>query len=207
MKNFFKTLSFNTFIPFFYPALMLPIRSWRKKAIGLLSFKPGDRVLIPGIGTGHDVPFIPDNVSVEGIDISDVMLGLGRIKQNIFKYSSSLEFKKMDAENLEYPDNTFDRAILSLFLTVVFDPKKAFSEIVRVVKPGGEILVYDHLLREGDMPVTIAKPIDSILSYGFSSVTREFEDIIEKQPVTLKEEIPGDPLNFVKAFLLVKKNK
>ncbi|MBF0590676.1 MAG: methyltransferase domain-containing protein [Nitrospirae bacterium] len=206
MKNIVKLLSFNTFIPVFYPALMLPLRGNRKKAINMLEFNAGDRVLVPGVGTGHDLSALPKDVVVEGVDISDVMLGIGKLKLKVFGLDKNVRLKKMDAEDLYYDDNTFDKAILSLFLTVVFNPKKAFAEVVRVLKPGGQILVYDHLFRTGDIPPSVAKPIDAVLSYGFTSVTRNLDDIIEGQPVTLDKAITGDPVGFMKAFLF-KKNR
>ncbi|MBF0342936.1 MAG: methyltransferase domain-containing protein [Nitrospirae bacterium] len=206
MKNTVKLLSFNTFIPIFYPALMLPLKGKRKKAINMLNFNAGDRVLIPGVGTGHDLPSLPKDVVVEGVDISDVMLGIGKLKLKMHGLEKNVRLKKMDAEELFYDDNTFDKAILSLFLTVVFNPKKAFAEVVRVLKPGGQILVYDHLFRRGEIPDSVAKPIDAVLSYGFASVTRTLDDIIEGQPVTIDKVASGDPVGFMKAFIL-EKNK
>ncbi|KJR42787.1 phosphatidylethanolamine N-methyltransferase [Candidatus Magnetoovum chiemensis] len=204
LKNLVKVMSFNTFIPFFYPALMLPIKPWRKKAIKMLNFNPGDKVIIPGVGSGHDLTMLPKDVETVGIDISDVMLGIGKIKAKAFGIDKHVTLKKMDAEKLQFDDNYFDKAILSLFLTVVFDPKKAFAELVRVVKPGGQILIYDHLLRKGEIPKVIAKPVDAVLSYSFASVTRVIDDIIEGQPVSIEEVQNGDLVGFVKAFLLVK---
>jgi len=204
LADSFKVLSFNTWILPFYPFLMASIRYWRKKAIGMLSFKPGDKVLIPGVGSGHDLPFIPKDVQIEGVDITDAMLGIAKAKLKIYKREDSVTLRKMDAEQLDYADNSFDKVIMSLFLTVVYDPKKAFAEAVRVVKPGGEILIYDHLLRKGTVPKIIAKPIDAVLSFSFASVTRIFEEIVENQPVELVKVIPGDPVGLVKGFLLKK---
>jgi phosphatidylethanolamine/phosphatidyl-N-methylethanolamine N-methyltransferase len=203
-EDILKVLSFDTFIPFFYPALMLPLRYYRKRAIEMLNFRPGDRVLIPGVGSGHDIPFLPEDVSVEGVDISDVMLGIGNIKLKFYKERKNVRLSVMDAENLKFPGESFDKAILSLFLTVVYDPKKAFSEVVRVMKPGGEILVYDHVFRKGEMPPGVAKPVDKVLSYSFASVTRIIDDIIEGQPVSIVKQIQGDPVGFVKGILLSK---
>ncbi|MCI4627105.1 MAG: methyltransferase domain-containing protein [Candidatus Magnetoovum sp. WYHC-5] len=204
MRNFVKLLSFNTFIPFFYPALMLPIDHYRKKAFKKMDFKLGDKVIVPGSGAGHDLTIIPKDVEVVGIDISDVMIGISKIKLKAYGRDKNVVVKKMDAEKLPLGDNSFDKAILSLFLTVVFDPKKAFAEIVRVIKPGGKILVFDHLFRKGELPSIIAKPIDSVLKYSFASVTRNIDEIIEGLPVVIEEVIPGDPVGFVKSFFIVK---
>jgi ubiquinone/menaquinone biosynthesis C-methylase UbiE len=199
-----KYISFNTWILPFYPILMASIRSWRKKAIGMLNFKPGDKVIIPGVGSGHDLPFLPKDVTVVGIDITDAMLAIAKVKLSVYGIKDNVTLVKSDAEKLDYPDNTFDKAILSLFLTVVYDPKKAFAEVVRVVKPGGEILIYDHVLRQGTIPKIIAKPVDYLLRYNFASVTRIYEEIVEGLPIELVKVIPGDPVGFVKGFLLKK---
>lgn len=199
-----RIASFNSFIPFFYPALMLTIKHWRKKAIGMMNFQPGDRIIIPGVGSGHDLPFLPRTVTVEGLDISEVMPSIASAKRRVYGLEKSVHLSTMDAETLEYPDNSFDKAILSLFLTCVFDPRKAFAEVVRVVKPGGEILIYDHLIRKRKWTQFLVKPLDAVMKYNFCSVVRSVEACIEGQPVTIVRVIPGDPLGFVKGFLLHK---
>lgn len=204
LKNIFKQLSFNTFIPVLYPFLMLPLKYWRKKAIGMLSFRPGDRVIIPGVGSGHDLTYIPENVQVVGVDISDVMLGIAGTKLEMHLKKKNVNLRIMDAEDLDFPDNSFDKAILGLFLTCVYNPNRAFSEVVRVVKTDGEILIYDHLVRRKRWSKHLLKSMDVIMKYNFCSVIRRFDDIIEGQPVSLVNDIPGDPMGFVKGFLLRK---
>ncbi len=204
LKNIFKQLSFNTFIPYFYPIIMMPLKHWRKKAIAMLNFLPGDRVLIPGVGSGHDILYIPDNVQVVGIDISDVMMSIAEMKLKSHSNKENVQLRVMDAENLDFPDNSFDKAILGLFLTCVFDPIKAFSEVVRIVKTDGEILVYDHLVRRSKWSTHLLRSMDKVMKYNFCSIIRRFDDIIEGQPVTLVNNIPGDPMGFVKGFLLRK---
>jgi len=204
-QDLFKAMSFDTFIPFFYPAMMFPLRNYRRRAIEALELKPGQRVLIPGVGTGHDVSLLPKDVKVEGVDISHTMVGIGELKLKLNKRDEDVHLQIGDAENLSFEDNSFDSAILSLFLTVVYDPRKALAEVVRVVKPGGKILIFDHLLKEGQVPPAIAKPIDTVLSFSFASVTRVFEDIVEGLPVELVQELPGDAVGFVKGYVLQKK--
>jgi ubiquinone/menaquinone biosynthesis C-methylase UbiE len=203
-KNFIKQLSFNTFIPYCYPFMMYPLKLWRKKAIGMMSFKKGDHVLIPGAGTGYDFTMLPDYVTVTGVDISDVMLGIARTKAGLLGLNDRVRLVHMDGENLKFEDASFDKAILGLFLTCVYDPKKAFSEVVRVVKPGGEILIYDHLVGRQKWSTKLLSSMDTILKYNFCSFIREIDAIIEGQPVLIIKNIPGDPFGFVKGFLLCK---
>ncbi|MEO5358923.1 MAG: methyltransferase domain-containing protein [Nitrospirota bacterium] len=202
IKNIIKQVSFNTFIPFFYPMMMLPLKSWRKKAIAMLSFQPGDRVIIPGVGSGYDLPYVPHGVSIDGVDISEVMLAIARNKIRNKKQEITLHI--MDAEHMDFPSNTFDKAILDLFLTCVYDPQKAFAEIVRVLKPNGEILIYDHLVTVPKWAARVMSTADFVMKYNFCSVIRVFDDIIKDQPVTVVRAINGDPFGFIKGFLLRK---
>ncbi|MBF0537233.1 MAG: methyltransferase domain-containing protein [Nitrospirae bacterium] len=206
IKNIIKQVSFNTFIPFFYPMMMLPLRSWRKNAIRMCSFRPADRVIIPGVGSGYDLPYLPADVVVDGIDISEVMLGIAATKQRLNGNGQNIRLSIMDAEKLDFPANTFDKAILDLFLTCVYDPQKAFAEVVRVMKPNGEILIYDHLIRTNKWTGTLMSYMDGVMKYNFCSVIRPFDEIIEGQPVVVIKEIKGDPLGFIRGFLLRKTN-
>lgn len=203
-KNFIKQLSFNTFIPYFYPLMMFPLKLWRKRAIRMMNFKAGDHVLIPGAGSGYDFVMLPSFVTVTGVDISDIMLGIARGRAGVLGLNDRVRLIHMDGENLKFEDSTFDKAILGLFLTCVYDPKKAFQEVVRVVKPGGEILIYDHFVGRRKWSAKLLSSMDTVLKYNFCSFVREIDMIIEGSPVTLIKNIPGDPFGFVKGFLLCK---
>ncbi len=204
MKNFLKATLYNTLVPVYYPLFMFPLRRWRSKSISMLSFNSGDKIIVPGVGTGHDLPYLPRDVKITGVDISRVMLSIGRFKAKAYKLTDSVSLQHMDAEKLDFPDNSFDKAVLSLFLTASFNAKKTFAEVVRVLKPNSEILIYDHLIRRGSLPKFLYKPLDMILSFGFASVTKVLEDIIEGQPVSLVKVINGDPVGFLRGYLLIK---
>ncbi|QWR77575.1 class I SAM-dependent methyltransferase [Candidatus Magnetomonas plexicatena] len=170
----------------------------------MCNFKSGDKLIIPGVGTGYDLPDIPAGVIIHGVDISDVMLGIAKTKLRLHEKNNNINLSIMDAEKLDFPSNTFDKAILGLFLTCVYDPQKAFAEIVRVMKPGGEILIYDHLLRTNKWTRPIISHLDILMKYNFCSVIRVFEDVIKDQPVTVIKEKKGDPFGFIRGFLLRK---
>ncbi|MEO5356982.1 MAG: class I SAM-dependent methyltransferase [Nitrospirae bacterium YQR-1] len=170
----------------------------------MCSFRPGDKLIIPGVGTGYDLKDIPPGVEIYGIDISDVMLGIARTKLRLIESRNKINLAIMDAEKLDFPSNTFDKAILGLFLTCVYDPQKAFAEIVRVMKPGGEILIYDHLVRTNKWTQPIISYMDVLMKYNFCSMVRIFEDVIKDQPVTVVKVKNGDPFGFIRGFLLRK---
>ncbi len=202
-KNSLKLLSYNTFIPLVYDPIMYLIKKERQRALEAMSFKQTDTVFIPGIGMGNDLPYIASTVNrIVGIDVSDVMLSGASLRAKNL-HLDNVELRVMDAEELEYPDNHFDKAVLTLFLTVAFDPKKVFSEAVRVVKPGGEILVFDHFVKQGTIPTPLLKTIDAFMKVTFTSIARVFEEIIEGQRVTVNKKLSSKAPGF-KIYVLRK---
>jgi phosphatidylethanolamine/phosphatidyl-N-methylethanolamine N-methyltransferase len=106
--------------------------------------KPG-RVLLAGVGTGLDLPHLPPQHHYVGLDLNRAMLrrALPRVGQFDFLPVQG------DAQRLPFADNSFDSAVLHLILAVVPQPAHCFAEIARVLKPGGEVLVFDKFLRRG----------------------------------------------------------
>ncbi len=116
--------------------------------------KPGDHLLDLGSGAGNDVfvarSIIGETGKVTGMDFTDAMLEKAR-KNNEKMGFKNVEFVKGDIEQIPLPDNTFDVVISNCVLNLVPDKEKAFSEIRRVLKPGGHFCVSDIVLK-GDLP-------------------------------------------------------
>jgi phosphatidylethanolamine/phosphatidyl-N-methylethanolamine N-methyltransferase len=119
----------------FYPRI--------KSAIGSMGIEPGDHILDVGVGTGLSLPVYPVFCNVTGIDLSDQMLGKARNKAKKLGLSN-IELQQMDAMNIEFPENSFDKVFLSHVVSVVPDPNKTISEVKRVCKPGGKIVIVNH---------------------------------------------------------------
>jgi phosphatidylethanolamine/phosphatidyl-N-methylethanolamine N-methyltransferase len=77
-------------------------------------------------------------------DISAPMIAKAREKAEKLNSGSSFEFHVMDAADLEFPDNHFDAVMSAYVITTVQDPHRVCREILRVVKPGGQIVVVNH---------------------------------------------------------------
>ncbi len=82
-----------------------------------------------GVGTGIDIPLLPSFCSIVGVDISEEMLTKAR---NQFK-DRNINFMNMNAECLQFKNNTFDYTVMNLILSVIENPQKALSEAVRVL--------------------------------------------------------------------------
>lgn len=124
---------------------------WRRK---LLSQVKGS-VLEVGIGTGANLPFYPQNVSLTGIDFSPGMLRFARKKAEMLNISLAL--LEMDAQNMDFPDDTFDFVVTSCVYCSVPDPVAGLKEMRRVVKPDGKVLMLEHMRSENQ---AIGKAMD-----------------------------------------------
>lgn len=115
---------YRTWAPI-YDSMMRPVYgAARRRAIELLNLKAGEKVLIPGVGTGLDLPLIPPGVQVTGIDLTPAMLEKARAKS----IDMGIVLAVMNAQALQFPDDTFDAVTLNLILSVVPDGAAAFAE-------------------------------------------------------------------------------
>jgi ubiquinone/menaquinone biosynthesis C-methylase UbiE len=100
------------------------------------------KVLEVGIGTGRNIPYYPHNVELTGIDFSPKMVEIARKKA---KNKENVTILEMDAENMDFNDNSFDTVITSCVFCSVPDPVQGLKEIKRVCKNGGKIVMLEHV--------------------------------------------------------------
>jgi len=128
------------FGPVFHPG--------RKEAVRIANDRPGQRILEVGVGTGLSLPHFRGDSRVTGIDVSEEMLAKARRRAERLRLSHVEGLHLMDAENLEFPDNSFD-AVLALYVaSVVPNPARFAAEMRRVCIPGGTIVVVNHFTSE-----------------------------------------------------------
>ncbi|ALD62717.1 class I SAM-dependent methyltransferase [Glutamicibacter soli] len=112
------------------------VNYWRKITTEAIAPKPGERILDLAAGTGtSSVPLAKAGARVTACDMSHGMLAEGR------KRYPELEFVYGDGHDLPFEDNTFDAVTISYGLRNIDDTEKALSELHRVTKPGGRIVV------------------------------------------------------------------
>ncbi len=120
-------------------------KGWRKKVVKMAS--EGEPKLILDVATGTaDLAIALKNAApdkITGIDISAGMLEVGREKIEKKGLSKLISLEQADSENLPFPDNTFDAITVAFGVRNFENLKKGLSEMQRVLKPGGRLLVLE----------------------------------------------------------------
>jgi ubiquinone/menaquinone biosynthesis C-methylase UbiE len=96
-------------------------------------------VLEVAVGTGLNLPFYPDDVTLTGIDISDRMLALAHDR------GRTATLRQADAHDLPFADETFDTVVCTFGLCASPDHETAVTEMTRVLRPGGRLILVDHV--------------------------------------------------------------
>ena len=143
-----------------------------------IPFRPGDRVLLVGVGTGADIDRLPyDLLDITAIDYSEDMLHRAKDKFS----DSSITFFKMDAQQLEFEDESFDYIIGSLILSVVPNSKKAFGEMIRVCRKEGLVVIFDKFAEPGKELSFGKKAIRHVIRLLGTDIGVSFEKICQKE--------------------------
>src|SRR5262249_22255254 len=103
--------------------------------------KIGGRVLEVGVGTGISLPQYAPHVRIFGTDISEAMLQKAKKRVTEFGLKNVEGLAVMDAQKLEFPDNSFDLVLAQYVVAAVPTPEAALDEFARVVQPGGELII------------------------------------------------------------------
>jgi phosphatidylethanolamine/phosphatidyl-N-methylethanolamine N-methyltransferase len=157
----------------------------RRQIFKEISFNSGQKILFVGVGTGADLELIDhSDLDITAIDLSPDMLEKARAK---FRHSS-IKFLEMDAQNLEFNNDSFDCIVASLILSVVPDTDKCFQEITRVLKKEGQIIIFDKFSPKNkglSLPKKLLRPIIRLLG---TDIGVNFEELFRRNNQNLKIE-------------------
>ncbi|WP_340681827.1 class I SAM-dependent methyltransferase [Amycolatopsis coloradensis] len=100
-------------------------------------------VLEVAVGTGLNLPLYPEDVTLTGIDLSDGMLTIARGRAERLGHPVTL--RRADAHDLPFDADSFDTVVCTLGLCAIPDDGKALREMARVLRPGGRLILLDHI--------------------------------------------------------------
>ena len=126
--------------------------------------KVGGRVLEVGVGTGISLPQYPAAMRLVGVDISEPMLAKARKRVDELALRNVEALAVMDAENLDYPDDSFDVVVAQYVVTAVPNPEAALDEFLRVVRPGGEIILTSRIGAEDGFRGVVEKLLTPLVN-------------------------------------------
>jgi ubiquinone/menaquinone biosynthesis C-methylase UbiE len=101
------------------------------------------RALFVAVGTGLEIKRFPPGLEIVGIDISEAMLR--RAEPRARRYPGPLRLLQMDAAHLGFADASFDTVVTSCTMCSVPYPVRALQELYRVLRPGGSLLMFEHV--------------------------------------------------------------
>lgn len=151
----------------------------RKKSLSRLGDTKNKNILINGIGSGLDIPFLTKDASYIGTDITPAMLN--RAKARSRNYTTNITFQIADSQALPFEDNYFDAIVMHLILAVVPRPELALQEATRVLKPGGHIYLFDKFIRPDQLAIT-RRFLDIFLRHVATRTNVIFEDVLNTCP-------------------------
>ena len=153
----------------------------RQRTVKIANRLPGPRVLEVGVGTGLSLPRYRRDLRITGIDLSPEMLDIARRRVRSRRLAHVAAILEMDAEDLRFADNSFDLVVAMYVASVVPNPERLISEIQRVCRPNGDILIANHFAEPNGLRGKVERglaplskklgwrpdfPIDSVLSAG-----------------------------------------
>ncbi len=174
-------------------------KQWRKT---LWSQTSGQDILEVGVGTGKNFPFYPSDARMTAIDFSEKMLEIADKKRQ--QMNINVDLQLMDVQSLDYADNSFDTVIATFVFCSVPQPKKGLQELYRVCKPGGQVLLLEHVLSSNKIMAAMMNMMNPLVKSIFgANINRQTVKNVQSCPFQ-KVVLHPDSKDMVKLIRAVK---
>ena len=178
--------------------------SGRRTAVAYMNTREGS-VLEVGVGTGLSLQHYKPGLQVTGVDYSTDMLAKAQDKVRELGLSHVANLSQMDARELDFPDASFDTIAVMHVLSVVPEPERVMSEIARVLKPGGKVVITNHFKRTTGMLAVLERvfaPFSNALGWHSDF---EIETVLKEPDLTVSEKRSLPPLGMMTFLVLDKR--
>ncbi|MBI4400539.1 MAG: methyltransferase domain-containing protein [Nitrospirae bacterium] len=167
----------------------------RESAVRRLNVKRDERILEVGVGTGLSLPLYPRHCRVVGIDLSAGMLEKAheRIRSHGLEH---VELRRMDAGQMEFPDDSFDTVMAAYVVTAVPDYRKVVTEMIRVCRPGGRIIMLNHFSNGNKLIAAVEKVISPLCKHIGFRTDLSLENVLEGTSLLVARKEKVNPLRF-----------
>lgn len=162
----------------------------RRQSMQALSLQPGERAVLPGVGTGADLPLLPAGVLAIAIDLSPHMLA--RAQQKLAASAAAVLLVQGDAAHLPVASDAVDAVVLHLVLSVVPDGRTCAGEVARCLRAGGRVAVFDKFLTA---TAAAPSPLRRLLNLGAvwlgTDLNRRLSDLLAGSDLVVVDDQPA----------------
>ena len=174
--------SYTLLAPIYDKMVSGPLDRYREISLSRLHDVNSKKILVNGIGSGLDIPYLPAGAHYTGTDITPAMLD--RAIRRAQDSPVEIDFQLADSQALPFDDDSYDAVIMHLILAVVPRPELALQEACRVLKPGGTIYIFDKFIRPGQLA-----PTRRLLSLLLMHIATRTDVVFEKVLTTCPQLI------------------
>jgi len=146
----------------YYDVVFRAVFDRGRRAVAEATGRIGGKVLEVGVGTGISLPYYPEHCRITAVDLSAEMLEKAQQKVDDLGLNHVERLAVMDAQRLEFADESFDAVAGVCVVNTVPHPAAALEEFARVLRPGGEIILLSRVGADGGARLTFEKALQPI---------------------------------------------
>lgn len=200
-KNPLLRWSYSLIAPFYDMAVARSLRVARSRSLSSLPSNAAGKVLLSGIGTGLDLPLLPELHHYTALDFNAAMLSRAKPRGTGLR----VEWVMGDSMALPFSDEHFDYVVLHLILAVVPQPVLCLSEAARVLKPGGAIIIFDKFLRPKKLAL-LRRALNPLTRRFATRMDVVFEEVLQEvSAMQLVSDVPLLAGGWFRGIVLQKK--
>ncbi len=166
--------SYRFIAPFYDTFLERASAFARRRSLEKLAQQESRRVLLSGVGTGLDFPFLTAQHDYTALDLTASMLARSRGRARDLR----MTWVQGDSMALPFADNSFDCVVLHLIIAVVPEPHRCLAEAARVLDASGQVLLFDKFLRRGQ-PALLRRALSPLAARLATRLDVVFEDVLD----------------------------
>ncbi|WP_017431065.1 class I SAM-dependent methyltransferase [Vreelandella jeotgali] len=179
---------YNAYAPIYDAVAARLLHEPRQASLRQVTWKSGMRVLLDGAGTGLDLPLLPRDVEVDATDLSAAMIR--RAVRRAAGLERDVDCRVMDAEALDYPDDSFDVVVMHFIVAVMPDPARGLAEAYRVLKPGGRLCLLDKFQPDHRPAGTGRRLLNAMTSALATDITRQATPLLDSAGFIIERDTP-----------------
>jgi ubiquinone/menaquinone biosynthesis C-methylase UbiE len=200
-QNSLLRLSYSLIAPLYDAVIERPMRNARKESLRELPTDESKSVLVSGVGTGLDMPWLPTLHRYTALDFNPAMLKRAKPRGEML----DVKFVLGDSMALPFPDAKFDHVVLHLIVAVVPEPQRCLSEAARVLKPGGTIILFDKFLQPKQR-APLRRVFNEITRRFATRMDVVFEEVLSAAPeLEVESDVPMLGNGWFRGIVLRKK--